>query len=96
MEQLAERLDLDVPNWPPETTLPGFAKTEIIRWSEHKKAHGWLLWLSGIYDDSDVYFWDTLPDQRKTPPRFGLPQIRFALDVVVGYKGDAEAFDYFK
>lgn len=43
------------------------------------KARGWVLWLSGVFDDLEVSFWETHVDMWQDAPKYQLPEILLEL-----------------
>jgi hypothetical protein len=60
IREIAVRRGSEPPDWGRSADLPGFGRSEVYRSWSTGRADGWLLWLSGLFDDADVYLWDTL------------------------------------
>ena len=86
ISRLCQSLGIPQPCWKPATGIPGFARLEAYPIEKKVKARGWILWLTGIFDSSKVSLWDTLKDQWQQSPKYGRPDLRVGLEVLIGYK----------
>ena len=87
LEGFVDRLRLPRKEWDAALGLKGFSRTETFPVGKAQKAHGWVLWLSGLFDASNLTLWDILRDKwRKPAGVYQLPSVELEMEVVIGYK----------
>jgi hypothetical protein len=50
------------------------------------EATGWVLWLSGVFDDLGVSLWETLVDRWQDAPKYQAPELLLELEVIVAHR----------
>ncbi len=86
LESLCRALGISAPKWPESIRIPGFHDMYTQSLPSRVKSRGWLLWLSGVFDDIGISFWDTLVDRWKEFPKYQIPDMLLELEVVVAYR----------
>ena len=66
--ELAARNNMNFKPWNKSDLIPGFDLLETYPIQKTVSARGWMLWLSGVFEGSDITFWDTLRDRRSAEP----------------------------
>jgi hypothetical protein len=83
LEELLKQVGVTPPIWPEYAGIESFANVTCHSLAKAVKARGWVLWLSGVFDNLDVSLWDTLLDRWEQRPKYQLPDIRFELEAIV-------------
>jgi len=52
--RLCRSVGIPQPSWEPETGIPGFARMDVYPIEKKVEAQGWILWLTGIFDSSNM------------------------------------------
>lgn len=85
VEGLLSKLNTNMNHWDEVTSINGFSHFEVYP-TEHKlSARGWILWLSGVFDDIDISFWNTLTD-RWREQLYQLSDMNLPLEFIVAKK----------
>ena len=83
LEELSKQLGVTPPTWPEYAGIESFANVTCHGLARQVKARGWVLWLSGLFDNLNVSLWDTLLDRWEKSPKYQLPAVRFELEAIV-------------
>lgn len=86
LERLCSQLGAPLPMWPPYKGISSFPKMNCQKLANTIKARGWVLWLTGVFDDLQVSLWETLIDRWQDAPRYQLPEILLELEVIVAHR----------
>ena len=89
LKEFCNRLGItDTPGWPAPGRLDGFAEVDYRSINQEIEAAGWILWLTGVFDGTDITLWDILPDQHREPNdrRYQPSGLALSLDVMVARK----------
>ncbi|MCH4889969.1 hypothetical protein EZV73_20485 [Acidaminobacter sp. JC074] len=82
INELLKDLGADQVTWDKVSSVEGFKSIEVYPLDNTLKARGWILWLSGIFDDLNVSFWNTLTD-RWRDKAFQLEALEIPLEVII-------------
>ena len=85
IKSLLAKLGTTAEVWGPSDIIPGFKEMEVYPLDRSLKARGWILWLSGIFDNIEVSFWNTLTD-RWRDKLYQLESIELELEIVIAKK----------